>query len=725
MAPAPWISEDGDAIAYYAGGAFAGAESNRGSQNVYLARRTDLGWQTEPLVVPSRLSPNVQNTTPYALSTDLRKALFLVGNQKEVSGNTRSDIWLLIRESDGSYLKASPEFSAPPLATAPVMMGSAPDLSSVVLLSSFRVGSGDSGSGNGLYVVSGTESGSPQVHRIDVDNADPPVPLSAIGLDGAYTLGDNFHFVSDDDSTVFMTAGGNLAGTTHGSLYVRHLAPDGTGTTTTVAPAGSTLLAGSADGSRAIFSSAQPLVAGDTDSTADLYEYDDRNPAGEQLVQLSAGDPAGANFLGLLRSSDDATHAYFVATGVLTSDPNEAGGTAQAGADNLYLNERVRGPDGDVHSRTAFIDLLCSGVNASGAVADPGCGGSDAGLWALASNRMVQASVGDGRYLVFASFAQLTPDDTDAAQDIYRYDSQSGEITRISHSAEGFGNGGNGAVNAAIAGPQFRVDIGMGSNVYSQRNTAMSTDGSVVVFETTEALAPGDDNNALDAYAWHADPGAADGGTVSMITSGHDTAPLTSVTAPAITDSSGKDVFFAATEALVTQDNDNGLRDVYDARIDGGYPAVHPGAQCDPIADPTLCQGPPGPPPGDRPAGSTGSSPSGNAAPLAQIAVSTEKAVTGPRSKIKVTTPAAGTLTISGPGIHKVTKAAWGVSTFAITVVLNSNAKKRLQNGRQVSVPVTVAFRSDSGSNLTKGISLKFRPPAQKHKGHAKQKGSH
>jgi len=723
LAPAPWISEDGDAIAYYAGGAFAGAESNRGSQNVYLARRTGSEWQTEPLVLPSWVSAKSTNATPLALSTDLSKALLLGADGASANGDTLSDYRLFIRQPDGTYVHASPELPADVGTSNPIYMGGAPDLSSVILYTAIRLVPGDSGSGFGLYVVTGTESGSPQVHRVDVDNAG--VPLSPIGIDGAYTSAGNFHFVSDDGSTVFISAGGNASGTTHGSLYVRHLTSDGTGTTTTVAPSGSTLLAGSADGSRAIFLSSQQLVPGDTDATPDLYEYDAENPAGGQLVQLSAGDPSGANVLGLVLSSDDATHAYFVATGVLTSNPNQDGQSAQVGADNLYLNERVRDAQGIVHTHTVFVDLLCSGTNASGSVADPGCGGSDAALWALPTGKMVQGTVPDARYLTLATFAQLTPDDTDAAQDIYRYDSETGEVSRVSHAVEGFGTDGNGAVNSTIAAPTYRTNLGLGANVYSQRSRALSDDGSEVVFETTEALAPGDDNNALDVYGWHADPLAPGGGTVSLISSGHDGGPFTTVSAPGLVDPSGRNVFFAAADPLVTQDNDSGLRDVYDARMDGGYPAVHPAAQCDPVADPAACQGLSGPAPANGQAGSTSPPGTGNAAPLGAVVISGQKAVTGPRARLKVTTPVSGRIALSGGGINKATKTANGAGTYPVSVALNSKARHTLHNGKRVTVQATLIFRSDSGSTLTKGVSIKFKPPARKRNAHAKKKGSH
>ncbi len=71
-------------------------------------------------------------------------------------------------------------------------------------------------------------------------------------------------------------------------------------------------------------------------------------------------------------------------------------------------------------------------------------------------------------------------------------------------------------------------------------------------------------NGGPQAYLWH-------DGTVSLISDGHQgiTAPEPAISA------SGSDIFFVSASQLVGQDTDD-LWDVYDARINGGFPAPPP-----------------------------------------------------------------------------------------------------------------------------------------------------
>jgi hypothetical protein len=71
----------------------------------------------------------------------------------------------------------------------------------------------------------------------------------------------------------------------------------------------------------------------------------------------------------------------------------------------------------------------------------------------------------------------------------------------------------------------------------------------------------------------------------------------------------GSDIFFFSKAQLVGQDTD-GLVDVYDARIDGGFPAPPPKPSCSGDA----CQGPASTPPSFGAAASSLAAPGGNLA---------------------------------------------------------------------------------------------------------------
>ena len=66
----------------------------------------------------------------------------------------------------------------------------------------------------------------------------------------------------------------------------------------------------------------------------------------------------------------------------------------------------------------------------------------------------------DGRFLVFTSFRDLTPDDTSTVQQVFEYDAQTGGLVRVSVGEDGFNHNGNvPANNATIVTPFYARNI--------------------------------------------------------------------------------------------------------------------------------------------------------------------------------------------------------------------------------------------------------------------------
>jgi hypothetical protein len=117
-----------------------------------------------------------------------------------------------------------------------------------------------------------------------------------------------------------------------------------------------------------------------------------------------------------------------------------------------------------------------------------------------------------------------------------------------------------------------------------------SSDGEYAFFETSSALVPEDQNGELpanpdqqapsnDVYEWRAadvDGCARIQGCVSLISPG--TAGF--LVGLIGTTASGHDVFFSTHSQLVPGDKDTAA-DVYDARIDGGFPNAAPSVECE------------------------------------------------------------------------------------------------------------------------------------------------
>ena len=102
---------------------------------------------------------------------------------------------------------------------------------------------------------------------------------------------------------------------------------------------------------------------------------------------------------------------------------------------------------------------------------------------------------------------------------------------------------------------------------------ALSDDGNRAFFNTDEALVPEDTNGAVDVYEYDVTTGEA-----HLISGGIDPAPSYLMDSSA----DGSDVLFATRARLAGWDEDQAY-DLYDARVDGGFP--------DPPAQAAPCEG--------------------------------------------------------------------------------------------------------------------------------------
>jgi hypothetical protein len=447
--------------------------------------------------------------------------------------------------------------------------------------------------------------------------------------------------ISADGSTVFFTVVGaddhncnlgeppvdqifaRIAGGEPGAHTVSISAPTSNAECTSVAcqgalPRDAEFQAASSDASKVFFTSTQQLtdaasndtVTGDSatansgegcsqttgPSGCNLYVYDFQNASGHELVDASAADP-NPRVQGVAAVSSDGSHVYFVARGVLTGpQENSSGVAATKGANNLYVFERDAAfPAG----RTSFIATLSAADSRE-------WGGGEAGV------QHVATATPDGRFLVFTSVADLAPDDTSTAQQVFRYDAQSGQLLRVSIGQSGFNDNGNTSA--------FDAQIPSTSTLVHGSGLAISDDGAYVVFQSADGLTPGALNGqptdtsgvvAQNVYEYHS-------GNVQLLSDGRDASSVkgeSSVSffaAGGIT-GSGNDVFFRTADPLVPQDTDT-QQDIYDARIGGGFP----GSSLPPQCQGEACQ-PLSVPPADGTPGSSSFTGPGNPTPGAPV----------------------------------------------------------------------------------------------------------
>jgi DNA-binding beta-propeller fold protein YncE len=344
-----------------------------------------------------------------------------------------------------------------------------------------------------------------------------------------------------------------------------------------------------------------------TSTGCNLYSFECVKCTGvaeRKLVDISAGDVSGGGprVKGVEAVSQDGSHVYFVAQGVLTTKPNSFGQHALSRRDNLYVYQRDAAQPSEAVSFIATLPESDSPCEESLSVTS--C------EWSAGTDVSANVTPG-GRYLVFMSRGKLTPDDqsTTGALQVFRYDSLTGELVRISKGDGGFNDNGDSAPAAncesGFCSNDARIAPGRVAESLTEPrfDPTMSDNGSYVFFQSPLALASGalDDvkigvtgmglpQYAQNVYEWH-------DGRVSLISDGRDATanngqsafcnPGLSTVCLLGTDRTGADVFFSTADSLVPGDTDTEM-DYYDARI---CTAASPCISAAPATTTATCEG--------------------------------------------------------------------------------------------------------------------------------------
>jgi hypothetical protein len=567
----PTYGDDGGAVAYISLGNFA--DGAQGGFNRYIATRSSAGWTTTSPYGPATTYNSYEIVV---FSADLRSSLVLM--QRGAAPADEGQFYYL-RGPEGSFTRVGP------VAVPGVDGGGAstreasPDLTHVIFGHGLGTSNDESAA---LYEFVGTgNEGPPRPVSVDNAGASTPGEACSAGLtngDGRDTPG-----ISTDGRVIAFLSGCNGTGALQlwarvgGSATVAvsrsectRTSGDPGGVCNALAPASYAGMA--TDGSRVYFTTTQQLVNGDTDQSNDLYDCEilpgAPAPVGlanscSSLTEVS-GNASGANVEGVVRISEDGSRVYFVAKGVLAANLGTNDAAPVAGDENLYVWQKdAAHPAG----QATFVTKLESGIGQA-------------------------QTTTDGRYLVFTTASRLLPSDTDEAADVYRYDADTHGLLRLSTDSSGTGGDEPGA-DVRLANPGTPT---LGTPV--RLKSAITSDAATVVFGTAEQLSPADTNNGPDVYAWH-------DGQVSLISPGG----AYGASALGIT-ASGRDIFFETGQPLTA--GDSGTEgDVYDARVDGGFPVAAP-ATCSGEA----CQGSTTPQP-QPPSASASAAFNGPGSPLA------------------------------------------------------------------------------------------------------------
>lgn len=558
---------------------FGGTQSDSASRQnegaLYSFTRSPQGWITTPLSPPATI---LASSTYWDVDPETGAALF--------SGPTAPDGQdnFYLRAPDGTLTNVGPITPPEDGAEGPAMDEgplSTPDLSHFL----FRV----KGTLDLQWPFDGTRAG--QAHAVyeyaDAGSSEPFL----VGVTGGQNsteligvCGGEPDAISEDGATVINTvlACSSGSGTNRNvkvsasELYARidgetsaartvqlsaRSAGHCSGSCQHSAPADALFMGANQDASKVFFTSTQQLADSATEASNNLYLYDLDGQEAEQPIVVSAGDTSGGGprVQGVMAVSPDGSHVYFVAKGVLAENTGAAvdpktGQPAKAvsGEDNLYVYQRdSQYPAG----QTTFIATLPE---------------ADEVNWITHDKTNITP---EGRYLLFPSHAGLTADDTRAEGpvQIYRYDAAESQLVRVTIGERGFNNDGNSG----------RGDASILQSVGIRPNPCITDDGAYVFFESPVALAPGALNDvqiatdvledtpvyAQNVYEYHE-------GQVYLITDGTDTATVGPNSAVKLLGASdtGQDIFFTTASSLVPADT-NTQQDIYDARIEGGFPS--------------------------------------------------------------------------------------------------------------------------------------------------------
>ena len=581
------VSETGSKVLAQSPGTFSAPEGTTALGQEYEITREATGWKTNALAAAST---EFSFYSVEEISPDFQASLWLASPP----GVGVRGVYLGAPSKPMDLVRVGPAEPSTETIRAPTFIGGSEDLRHILFSVPAPFSNGEPTSlwpgdttttGRSLYEYNYTGIESDEPELVGISNAGVPASVGAGHLIsncgiylGGFPEGDAYNAISTSGETIFFTAascGG--AGPAVNEVYARidrkstlaisepPLSVPGRECTGTCALAESDLtdrkagvFAGaSLDGSKVFFTTAQPLVNSDTDNSVDLYEAEIKEGSLSRLSQVSRGgegDPtpgSGADVLGVARVSEDGSHVYFVAEGILTG-ANKEGESPLLHEPNLYVfsSECPEGETScvDPAERTSFVATLSK---------------NDERDWSGADKRPVQATP-NGRFCCFQSVADLTPDQegTEAGQ-VFEYDAQTETLVRVSKGREGYDNNGNSSSYGATILTQDYDEIDESNARFL--HLAMTADGSRVFFASEDALTPQALSGVVNVYEYH-------DGQVGLISDGHDI--VSTLGQPAVeligTDESGLDVFFTTADRLVPQDTNDQV-DIYDARMEGGF----------------------------------------------------------------------------------------------------------------------------------------------------------
>jgi hypothetical protein len=248
--------------------------------------------------------------------------------------------------------------------------------------------------------------------------------------------------------------------------------------------------------------------------------------------------------------------------------------------------------------------------------------------------------------------------------------------------------------------PPLPGDSGGGTANIDNLGRAISADGEYVMFTTGEKLSEQDKNpGGNEVYVWHA-------GALSLVSPGQPGDEVNIVKGAPQSggmSASGSDVFFTTRAQLVGQDKDEQL-DLYDARVNGGFPAPPAPPPC----FPESCQGAEsalptfGSPASMVFVGGNVSTVTNLTPPSPSVTISAAT-LRGNTLMVTLKTSEKGSVTVAGSGLRTATKTVVaGVSRLSLPLTGAGKRAKRRHATTKLSVTLKVGTSVGSATRTVR-----------------------
>jgi len=582
-------------------------ETAAGGGAIYLATRTPSGWHLSSMNPPQSEFAGQLSVAPEA---DDGESLWVQHRLDEPAGV--ADLYL--RTAEGSFIPVGPLNGTPVTGEASGLWNqSVPHYSPVGATSDYEHILLER-SGSPLYEYSGTNNNSPLLVEVYGRKGSTDRISECAGHLGG-PGGSSYNALSREGEVVFFTVppkgnhgcGVSALAPAYATIFARiHGSTMSSAEAETVEisesecssacgteGSGKNFEGASESGQLVYFTSTQKLtndavdgtVSGDAADAAlhescsnpvagsggcNLYEYDFGKPEGQRLSLVAGGEVAGVAGI-----SEDGSHVYFVSRDVIASATSSpSGGGPQVGQPDLYVYEAASGS-------TSFIATLAEG---------------DFKDWERTfGSHPVQVAGTSGQFMLFVSSASgVTPDDRPVhapLAQIFEYKAKApgepAELVRVTQGEDGYAENGNdvstGVEPEESILPADSVFGGQGNDFKTTTNPRnISESGETVFFSTAGQLSPRA-NSATStvleggcdsAYEFHAPGGILSKGTVSLVSDGRDVQLFKGAPCGAKfekMDATGANALFSTDDPISSGDVDGGQRDLYDARLDGGF----------------------------------------------------------------------------------------------------------------------------------------------------------